>query len=147
MSASWLVAGLLSGPPLARIEMFYETEPSGYRAHWTFDEIRPGTLPGLSIRGPKEEAQMLFLSFNIHEEGFVVFDVRVTDDREVDGSLQTVDILRPTLMTPWNEEATIVTHQRERLRRFGRDRWLDVRVELRLTASPVEPNEAIPDAP
>lgn len=142
MSISWLMAGLLGGPQMARIEMHYETEPSGYRAHWTFDEVREGTLPALAIRGPKEQQQMMELNFQIPEEGVVQFKIQITEDQEVDGALTQVPVLTPTLMTQWGQEAQIVTNRRERLKRFGRNRWLDVRVELRLTAWPIEHESA-----
>ena len=143
MSISWLIAGLLGGPQMARIEMHYETEPSGYRAHWTFDEVRVGTLPALAIRGPKEQHQMMELDFQIPEEGVVQFKIQIMEDQEVDGAITRVPVLKPTMMTQWGQEAQIVTNQRERLKRFGRNRWLDVRVELRLTAWPIE-NVATP---
>jgi hypothetical protein len=142
----WILAGLLISPPVAQIELHYETEPSGYVAHWAFEEIRPGTLPGLAIRGPKDQVQILVLDFQPTDEDTVVFNIQITEDQDVQGQLEAVPVLSPRLTTHWGQEATLVTNQRERLKRFGRNRWLDVRVELRVTAWKQELPETNPEA-
>ena len=138
MNTSWVLVGFLSAPQMARIEMHYETEPSGYRAHWTFDEVRVGTLPALAIRGPKEQLQLMELNFQIPEDGIVQFKVAVSEDQEVDGTMTQVPVFTPTMVAQWGQETRIVSNHRERLKWIGRNRWLDVRVELRLTAWPIE---------
>ena len=144
MNLSWLMTGLLTAPQAARLDIHYATEPSGYRAHWTFDEVRVGALPAFPVRGPKDEEQLLSLSFQTTEEGHVQFIVQITEDREVEGQVESVSVFSPRLTAAWEQEAKVVSTQRERMRWVGTNRWLDVRVELRVTAWPIEPVPAGP---
>ena len=136
---SFLLAGVLTVHPVARIEIHYETEPSGYRAHWDLSEVRPGRLPGLPVRGPKDQDQLLVLDFKPAEEGTVVFQIQIIEDQKIDGRLQAVPVLSPTITALWGQEATVVTSHREKLKLLGRNRWQDVRVELRVVASQQNP--------
>ena len=123
MNTSWVLVGFLSAPQMARIEMHYETEPSGYRAHWTFDEVRVGTLPALAIRGPKEQVQLMELDFQIPEEGIVQSKVR----ERRPGSRRNHDPsagFHTHHDGPWGQEARIVSNHREP-QWIGRNRWLD----------------------
>jgi hypothetical protein len=143
----WLLAGLLTAPPVARIEINYETEPSGYRIQWNFEEVRPGPLPGLPVRGPENQDQLMILDFQPTDEGTVRFDIQILEDQKKDGKVQAVSVLNPKITTNWGQEATLVTSSRAKLKRFGKDRWQDVRVELRLTAWLQDPPEPIAEPP
>jgi hypothetical protein len=143
----WLLAGLLTAHPVARLEIHFETEPSGYRAQWNFDDVRPGPLPGLRVRGPKDQEQLMILDFQPTDEGTVRFDIQILEDQKMDGKIQSVPVLSPRLTTNWGQQATLVTSYRERIRRLGPNRWQDVRVELRMTAWLEEPVEEPVEAP
>ena len=132
----------MTAPQLARIELYYETEPSGYRAHWTLDEIRPGRIPSLSIRGPLDEPLLLTIEYRPMDEGAVHLTLEITEERVDGDDIQTITLLEPEFFVNWGDEARLVTGERSRVRRFGRNRWQELQTDIRITAHPmiVEPN-------
>ena len=76
MTISWILVGFSVDLNWHALRCTTKRNRRGYRAHWTFDEVRVGTLPALAIRGPKEQVQLMELNFQIPEEGIVQFKVR-----------------------------------------------------------------------
>ena len=133
---SWILSGLLTAPPPARVEIRYETQPSGFQGHWTLEDVRPGVLPGLSVRGPLNQEQLLVIEVQHPEESLLQFKAQILEDQEIDGEIRSTAVLSPAMITEWEREASIFTSDRQRLKRFGRNRWTTVQVKLSVTAWP-----------
>jgi hypothetical protein len=139
---AWFLTGLMTVPTPARVEIRYETQPSGFHGHWTLEDVRSGTLPGLAVRGPMNQEQLLVIELSHTDEAALRFDVQVLEDQVTDGMVTPTAILSPSLITTWDQEAVVFTSDRMRLKRFGRNRWADIQVKLSLTAWPQTPTES-----